>query len=403
MPVRILSLALGNFAVATGAYVVAGMLADVASHTGVAVSAAGQLVTVYALTYGVAAPVLSALFGHSDRRRLLAAALVLSAVGNVLTALAPGFATLAAARVLAAVGAALYAPAAIVMAADLAPLHRRGSAVALVVTGSTLATVLGVPAGVMLAGPLGHQGVYAGIGLLCVGALATLRALPRSGGVPRVPLRTGFGALKGVLVPAVLAVSLLASVSDFAAYTFAVPLLSHVGDPAPQTVSVLLVVYGVAGSLGNTGAGWVTDRIGALWAMLIALTLLGAGLVALPLVGGSVMLTGAALALWGLGGWGILPAVQAKLLDAAPEAAGSVVAFNVSVVWLGMGLGGIVGGGVIEAAGMSALAVAAGLVAVAALAPLAVAARAVRTAARGGADGAARQAPADGHAVSAGR
>jgi len=319
--------------------------------------------------------VLSALFGHGDRRRLLAAALVLSAVGNALTALAPGFATLVAARIIAAVGAALFAPTAIVMAADLAPLHRRGSAVALVVTGSTLATVLGVPAGVMLAGPLGHEGVYACIALLGIGALVTLKALPRTGAVPRVPLRTGFGALAGVMVPAVLAVSLLASVSDFAAYTFAVPMLSQLGDPAPEAVSALLVVYGIAGSLGNTAAGWVTDRIGAVWATATALALLAAGLVLLPLVAGSVVLTAAALALWGLGGWGILPAVQAKLIDAAPGAAGSVVAFNVSVVWLGMGLGGIVGGGVIESAGMGALPVAAGLVAVAGLAPLAVAAR----------------------------
>ncbi|GAB3441170.1 MFS transporter [Streptomonospora sediminis] len=381
MSVRILSLALGNFTVATGAYVIAGMLADVASHTGAGVAAAGQLVTVYALTYALAAPVLSALLGHGERKRLLAAALVLCAAGNLLTALAPGFATLVAARVIAAAGAALFAPTAIVMAADLAPLHRRGSAVALVVTGSTLATVLGVPAGVMLAGPLGYQGVYVAIALLGVAGLATLRALPRSGAVPRVPLRTGFGALRGVLVPAVLAVSLLASVSDFSAYTFVVPMLSALSSAGPGTISVLLVVYGVAGSVGNTAAGWLTDRIGPVRAMLAALALLGAGLLVLPLVGTSIVLTGVALAMWGLGGWGILPPVQAKLINTVPEAAGSVVAINVSVVWLGMGLGGIVGGGVIEVGGMGALAVVGGLLAAAALAPLALAVRAGRRAA----------------------
>ncbi|MDA0564511.1 MFS transporter [Streptomonospora sp. S1-112] len=384
MSVRILALALGNFAVATGAYVIAGMLSDIASHTDVTVSLAGQLVTVYALTYALAAPVLSTLFGHCDRRRLLAAALVLCAAGNLLTALAPGFEALLAARVVTAIGAATFTPLAVVTAADLVAPHRRGSAVALVVTGSTLATVLGVPAGVALAGPVGPQGVYAAIALLGLAAMATLPALPRTDPLPRIPLRARFGVLRGATVPAVLGVSLLAAVSDFAVYTFVVPVLSDLGSPDPGELSALLVVYGLAGALGNVASGWATDRIGSDATMLGALVLLAAGLFALPFTGGAVVPTVAALALWGLGGWGVLPAVQAKLIDAAPAAAGSAVALNAAVMWLGMGAGGIVGGGVIEAAGTGTLAVVGGVIAVAALAPLAVAARATRRGAPAG-------------------
>ncbi|MBX9391654.1 MFS transporter, partial [Streptomonospora halotolerans] len=385
MSVRILALALGNFAVATGAYVIAGMLSDIASHTGVSVSLAGQLVTVYALTYAVAAPVVSTQFGRGDRRRLLAAALALCALGNLLTALAPGFGALLAARVLTAVGAAMFTPLAVVTAADLAPPHRRGSAVALVVTGSTLATVLGVPAGVALAGPVGRPGVYAAIALLGLAAMAALRVLPRTGALPRVPLRAQVGVLRGAAVPAVLAVSLLAAVSDFAVYTFVVPVLTDLGGPGPRELSALLVVYGLAGAFGNVVSGWATDRVGADATMLGALAVLAAGLFALPVTGGEAVPTAAALALWGLGGWGVLPAVQAKLIGAAPAAAGSAVALNAAVMWLGMGAGGVVGGGVIEAAGSGALAVVGGAIAVAALVPLAVAARATRRGAPAGA------------------
>ncbi|PSL00192.1 DHA1 family purine base/nucleoside efflux pump-like MFS transporter [Murinocardiopsis flavida] len=375
MSVRILSLALGNFAVNTGAYLAAGMLSDIASSTGVTVSAAGQLVTVYALSYALSAPLMSGVFGHLDRRKLLWTGLALCTVGNVLTALAPGFGLLAAARAVTAIGASLFTPIAVVMAADLVPAHRRGRAVALVVTGSTLATVLGVPAGVLLAEPLGYQGAYLVVTVLSAIAAVALTALPRTARMPRMALRRSFTVLGDTVVVLVLGVSALAALSDFTPYTFVVPLLDDFGGFTAGTVSAVLIAYGVAGAVGNAVAGWATDRFGSTSASIGALSALALGLLLLPLAAGSVPLTMAAVLLWGLGGWGILPAVQARLIELAPLAASSVIALNVSVIWLGMGLGGVLGGAVIDTVGLGALGPAGGLLAIAAIAVLAVACR----------------------------
>ncbi|GAB3496550.1 MFS transporter [Nocardiopsis coralliicola] len=380
MSVRILALTLGSFAVNTGAYLATGMLSDIASSTGVSTAAAGQLVAVYALTYAAAAPVLSALLDHLDRRALLLAALALCCAGNLLTAAAPGFDLLLAARVVAAVGASLFTPIAVVMAADLVPVHRRASAVAAVVTGSTLATVLGVPAGVLLADSVGFRGAYLAVAAAGAAASLAMLALPRTSRMPRMPLRGRFTVLADPAVLAVLGVALLASLSDFTPYTFVVPMLGDHGGLDAASVSGLLVAYGLAGLVGNTLSGWAADRFGTGRAASAALAALVLGLALMPLAGGSLALTAAAAVLWGLGGWGVLPPLQARLIELAPAAAGAVVALNVSVVWFGMGLGGVLGGTVIDTAGLGGLAPAGAGLAVAAGAVLAVSARQRRTA-----------------------
>ena len=132
-------LAAGAFAVGTDAFVIAGILPAVAHGTGVSVRWAGALMTGFALTYAVAAPVLSVTFSRLPRRGLLVAALTGFAVTNALAAAAPSFALLMAARVLAAVAAALFTPTASALAAELAPPGRRGRALAAVAIGLTLA------------------------------------------------------------------------------------------------------------------------------------------------------------------------------------------------------------------------------------------------------------------------
>ncbi len=102
----LLPLALATFAVGTDAFVMAGLLPAIAADLDVGIPAAGQLVTVFALTLAVAAPVLSWLLSPLDRRRVLQLALIVFVVGNVATALSPNYPTALSARILTAVGAA---------------------------------------------------------------------------------------------------------------------------------------------------------------------------------------------------------------------------------------------------------------------------------------------------------
>lgn len=367
MPVRLLVLAVGTFVINTGSYLVAGVLPAVASHVGVPVTTAGQLVTVHAFTYAVSAPLLSGLAGRWERRHLLWLSLALFVVGNAGTAAASEFATLTAARVLAALGASLFTPTAVAIASDLVPLDRRGRAVSLVLSGLTLATVIGVPVGVLLEDSIGYRMLFWAVALLGVLASAALLVLPRVPAPEPMRFRERMSVLRNRAVVWVLAVSLLGSLADFAAYTYAAPLLGTLTGAGAGTLGLLLFVYGVAGATGNVVVGRITDRCGSGVGIVGSLLVLAAGLGFLPVAGSSTVATAGLLVLWGFGGWGIMPAVQHRLISLSPASTAVVIAFNSSALYLGMGLGGVAGGVIAAQWGWTALGPAAAVVAVLAL------------------------------------
>ena len=146
----LLPLALATFAVGTDAFVMAGLLPAIAADLEVSVPAAGQLVTVFALTLAVAAPILSWLLSPLDRRKALQLALVVFVVGNIATALSPTYPLAWPARILTAAGAATITATATSAAVAITPPERRGRAMALVIDGLTLSTALGMPLGNMI-------------------------------------------------------------------------------------------------------------------------------------------------------------------------------------------------------------------------------------------------------------
>src|SRR2546425_3989773 len=145
MNLRLTGLALGTFAIGTDAYVIAAILDKIGADLGVSTAATGQLVTVFALTYALLAPVLAAATATWPRRHVLLGALTVLTAGNLTTVLATGYATAMAGRIVAAAGASMFTPAAAAVAAGLVPPERRARALAVVVAGLTTAMVLGVP------------------------------------------------------------------------------------------------------------------------------------------------------------------------------------------------------------------------------------------------------------------
>ncbi|PKW13686.1 MFS transporter [Saccharopolyspora spinosa] len=155
--------------------------------------------------------VLSTVVGRWDRRRLLWLSLALFVVGTIVTAVAPDFAALTAARVLGALGASLFTPTAVVIAAGLVPLDRRGRAVSTALSGLTLATVIGVPLGVLLEGSIGYQGLFWTVAVLGVLASIALLARPPVPAPPVMRIRERVSVLRNRAVLWVLVVSMLAS------------------------------------------------------------------------------------------------------------------------------------------------------------------------------------------------
>jgi DHA1 family inner membrane transport protein len=202
------ALALATFAVGTDAFVMAGLLPAIAADLEVSVPAAGQLVTVFALTLAVAAPVLSWLLSPLDRRTALQLALIVFIVGNVVTALSPTYALALLARILTAAGAATITATASSAAVALAPPERRGRAMALVIGGLTLSTALGMPLGNLIGGIDWRLTLWAVAALGIAAAIGVSATMPQIV-LPATSLTARLAPLRQPKVLTILVVTLL--------------------------------------------------------------------------------------------------------------------------------------------------------------------------------------------------
>jgi MFS transporter, DHA1 family, purine base/nucleoside efflux pump len=345
----------GAFAVGTSAYVVSGVLPDVAAELDVSLGAAGQLATAFALSYAVGAPLLATLTGRWERRTLLVVALLVAATGNLIAALAPTYPLLLVGRSVAALGAAVYTPAATLVATTLHPPHERGRAVALVFGGLTVALAVGVPAGNLLGGSIGYRGVFALVallGLLAAGGVQLL--VPRVAAPPAVGLRERFAVAADRRVLAMLAMTVLAVLGAMSVYTYIVPLLAATTGTIGPAVGMLLLVYGLGAIVGNVVGGWSTDRFGSMPTLLVAFTGFVVMVATLPLTAATVPGAAVALFVWSLFTWSVNPPIQNMLLELGPGS-GLLLSLNASAIYLGAGLSGVLGGLVIATAGVTLL------------------------------------------------
>lgn len=356
MSARTLLLAAGAFAVGTSAYVVTGVLPAVSAELGVSVTTAGQLSTVFALSYAVGAPLLATVTGRWDRRTLLVAALLISAVGNALAAVATNFPLLVASRVVGALGAAVYTPAATVVATQFHAPEHRGRAVAMVFGGLTFALVLGVPAGSFLGPVIGFHGVFGLIAAAALLAAIAVRSfLPRVAAPPHVGLRERFAVAGDLRVITLLGVTVFGVLGALSVYTYVVPLLAASAGVTGPAISGLLLAYGLGALLGNSIGGRATDRFGSkrtLYAGMIGYVVIVA---TMPVTTTTIASAAIVLFLWSLFTWSVNPPIQNMLLGFSATNGGLLLSLNASAIYLGAGLSGVVGGVVIGTLGVLAL------------------------------------------------
>ncbi len=164
MDTRLIWMALGTFAVGTGAFVIASLLPGISGEFGVTTTQAGLLVTVFAIAYAIGTPILSALTGGADRRTVLTAAILVYAVSNLAAGVAPSYVTLMLARVFMAVASGVFAATAQGTAALMAAPDRRARAIAVIVGGTTLSVALGAPLGAFIANIMSWRAAFLSLG-----------------------------------------------------------------------------------------------------------------------------------------------------------------------------------------------------------------------------------------------
>ncbi|CRK57010.1 MFS transporter, DHA1 family [Alloactinosynnema sp. L-07] len=364
---RLWGLALATCAVGTSGHAVAGLLPIMAAELHTGAMLIGQLATIFALVCAVSAPLLAVATGRWERRRLLVVCLQVTAIGNAVAAVAPTYLALVAGRVVTALGAAMTTAVAVGIAAAATPPRRRARAMAAVLCGLTVGLLVGVPGAAAIAYWAGYRLALWAVAAVCVGAaVAVILTAPTLPAPPPVSLRARIGVAARPGVLGVLGGGLLAWVSSGVVYPY---LAVVVGGPDwSGPTSLYLAAYGAGAAVGTLGGGRLVDWIGPR-PTLYAATLTAAGaLLAVPAAAGPIS-GPAVVAVWGAAAWATTPALNAWLDRIAPAGgAALLLALAGSAIYLGMGLGSLLGGVVLVRSGPGALTTVAAVLAVAAAA-----------------------------------
>jgi predicted MFS family arabinose efflux permease len=350
---RLYWLALGTFAIGTEGFMIAPLLPDLARDLSVSVASAGQLVTVFALTYALSSPVLTAATGSVDRRHLLIASMLVFAAANFIASVAHSYPALLLARILLALAAGLYVPNANALATSLVEPSRRGHALAIVTGGISVAVALGVPLGAVLGDRFGWRVNFVVVGALSLLAtIGLLTGLPRdiAGNTPVANLRERFDVVRRPAVLLALLVTFLWATGAYAVYTYLSPLLTLAAGISHSSIGAVLFMWGVAAVVGIRLGGNLNDRVGNMPVILVSLLVLTIAFVSLatsaellsPLAARTPILL--SIALWGISAWAFFPAQQARLVGIGGVNVAPVsLSLNASFQFFGFSAGAALG------------------------------------------------------------
>ncbi|MFT0173144.1 MFS transporter [Paraburkholderia mimosarum] len=349
MPLPLLALAVAAFGIGTTEFVIMGLLPDVARDLSVSIPAAGMLVSAYALGVTIGAPIVAIAVANVPRKQALMRLIGIFIVGNLLCALAPNYSILMAARIVTAFCHGAFFGIGSVVAAGLVAPNRRAQAIALMFTGLTLANVLGVPLGTALGQIAGWRTTFWAVTAIGVLAAAALQVcLPAKIEMQKASLVHEFGVLKNPQVLMVLGMSVLASASLFAVFTYITPILEDVTGFSPHEVTFVLLLFGLGLTVGSTLGGKLAD-----WKLMRSLlTFLASIAVVLAVFSLTMHEPIAAMAtifVWGILAFAIVPPLQMLIVNRASDAPNLASTLNQGAFNLGNAGGAWIGGVAISA------------------------------------------------------
>jgi DHA1 family inner membrane transport protein len=256
----LLALALGSFVVGSSEFIIMGLLPEVAADLHISVADAGLIVSAYAMGVVIGAPLIGPLLGRMPQRTALLWLTACYALGNLGCALAPDYYSLMLMRLITAFCHAGYFGCATLFAVELSPLHRRASAMSLVLSGLTIANVLGVPLGAWLGQAFTWRFTFAAVAVIGVIAwLAQWMFLPEQTAKTHTNKNVWSGIFRFPVQHALLTCS-LASIALFSVFTFISPLLRDVSHFSTSENNLILLIFGIGLTIGNLLGGRLADK-----------------------------------------------------------------------------------------------------------------------------------------------
>lgn len=350
------SLALGNFAAGMSTLVMAGVITEIATATGVTTGQAGQLISIYSFVYAIATPLIFAFTSQFERRTMLVTGLTFVMLGNIGASLSTSYLLLFFARIVTALGAAAFVPLAAAVAISMARPEERGRMTAIVFTGFTLATALGLPIGTYIGLTFGWR-----FSFLIVAILAGLsggmiwQMLPRDVTTPPSNLTILGQVLQHSLLVTILSVTILQFAGQMALFAFVAPWLEALTTLGATGISLMLLTVGVGGIAGNYVAGQATDRFGAKETQLVLIILLAVVMALMPLIRTSLIIGVALMFAWGFVGQGFISPQLVRLVGINQPLSSATLSLNSSFINIGLTLGAVSGGIYIDQIGVETL------------------------------------------------
>lgn len=349
MPLALFALTIAAYAIGTTEFVIVGLLPTVAGDLGITLPLAGLIVSVYALGVTFGAPVITALTGRIERKPLLVGLMALFIGGNVLAALSPTYELLLVARVISAFSHGVFFSVGATIAAGLVPENRRASAIAMMFMGLTVAIVTGVPLGTFIGQEFGWRATFwavSGLGAIALAAIAAL--LPATlEKAPPASLMDQVRVLGSGRLLIVFAMTALGYGGTFVTFTFLAPMLQEITGFAASSVSLVLVLYGLAIAFGNIAGGRIADR-NPVRALATLFALQAIVLVALSYSIVSTVPALITLAALGFLSFATVPGLQLYVVELAkrhrPGAVDVASALNIAAFNLGIAAGAWIGG-----------------------------------------------------------
>ncbi len=369
MPFALYMLALAVLVMGTSEFMLAGLLPAIAAGLDVTVGAAGLLTSAFAIGMVVGAPLMAALARRWPPRTALLVCLLVFAACHMAAAVTSVFAILLSARVVSALANAGFLAVALSTATTLVAETRKGRALAVLLSGTTIATVAGVTAGALLGTAAGWRATFWAIALLCIpAAIGILRGIRNrvegTAGAPR--LRTELDQLRSPRLLLTMALGASVNGGTFAAFTFLAPIVTDTAGLGEAWIAVVLVMFGVGSFLGVTAAGRLSDSRPGL-VLGVGGPLLLAGWIALALLASYPALLVILVLVLGVLSFGVGSTVIAQVLYAATGAPTMGGSYATAALNLGAAVGPVLGAlGLATGAGtLAPVWVAAGLTALA--------------------------------------